>query len=556
MELYEIRRELEAGKTIYDLPLRVTFYARVSTDTQEQAHSLKAQRDYYKELIQANQNWQYVEGYYDFGITGTTSKREGFLCMIADGIGGKFDFVITKEISRFSRNTLDSIQFTQKLLSHGVGVYFQTDNINTMMSDAELRLTIMSSIAQEEVRKTSERIRFGFKRSIKNGVVLGNNRMFGYRKNNGKLMIQEDEAEMIRLIFDLYANHGMGFRRICTALSQMGYVNLNGNEFDTNTIKRIVTNPKYKGYYCGNKSRKVDYKLNVVKKLPPCEWVSYKDHAAVPPIVSEEIWARANEIFRLRSKKQRSKQASSYQNKYVYSGKVYCREHDVPYQRASYKSTHGSREVWQCRHYAQMGRKGCHSPVVYTTEIESALKGIYARYAQARGRVCEQMLALYQRLSAKEQSSAKKKKLETEVFQTQRMKDSLLQLYAEGAIARDEFKSRNDALNEKVVSAQNALLQMYSLEAKAKTTQQSWDELFTVIVRTCDFTDGFPQEFIDAFIKKITVYQDNDSIKTEKTGEREKRIGLDVYFSDQVAKCVLRRRRGALTSVCSPSYLR
>ena len=195
MDIYEIRQALNSGKTIYDIPLRVTYYARVSTDKDEQLHSLSAQVSYYTEFIQNNKNWILVDGYVDEGISGTSvGKRENFLRMIDDARAGNFDFVITKEISRFSRNTLDSIQYTQELLKCGVGVFFQSDNINTLMPDAELRLTIMSSIAQDEVRKISERVKFGFKRAIENGVVLGSNRIWGYTKQDGKLVIDEKEA--------------------------------------------------------------------------------------------------------------------------------------------------------------------------------------------------------------------------------------------------------------------------------------------------------------------------------------------------------------------------
>ncbi|MEF9976874.1 MAG: recombinase family protein, partial [Oscillospiraceae bacterium] len=165
--LYSIRNELQNGKSIYDLKLRVTYYARVSTDKDEQLHSIKNQIDYYEEYIRANTNWTFVNGYIDEGLSGTSvAKRESFLRMIDDAKLKKFDFIITKEISRFSRNTMDSINYTQQLLSFGVGVLFQSDNINTLMPDAELRLTIMSSIAQDEVRKISERVKFGFKRAV------------------------------------------------------------------------------------------------------------------------------------------------------------------------------------------------------------------------------------------------------------------------------------------------------------------------------------------------------------------------------------------------------
>ena len=173
MDIYEIRSALQAGRSIYDLPLRVTYYARVSTEKDEQIHSLSAQVRYYSDFIKKCAAWTFVDGYVDEGLSGTSvRRRENFLRMIEDARQGRFDFIITKEISRFSRNTLDSIRYTQELLRCGVGVLFQSDNINTLVPDAELRLTIMSSIAQDEVRKISERVKFGFKRAIENGVVL------------------------------------------------------------------------------------------------------------------------------------------------------------------------------------------------------------------------------------------------------------------------------------------------------------------------------------------------------------------------------------------------
>lgn len=195
MDLYYIRNQLLGGKSIYDMPMRVTFYARVSTDKDEQIHSLQSQVRYYADYIKNNAGWEYVQGYIDEGLSGTkVDKRESFLQMIEDAKLGKFDFIITKEISRFSRNTLDSIRFTQELLKAGVGVLFQSDNINTLYPDSELRLTIMSSIAQDEVRRISERVKFGFGRSIEKGVVLGNSKIWGYKKADGKLTIVEEEA--------------------------------------------------------------------------------------------------------------------------------------------------------------------------------------------------------------------------------------------------------------------------------------------------------------------------------------------------------------------------
>jgi DNA invertase Pin-like site-specific DNA recombinase len=176
------------GKTIYDFPLRVTYYARVSTDKDERLNSLDNQKFYFDDFIKKCPNWTFAEGYIDEGISGTTAaKRDSFLRMVEDANQGLFDLILTKEISRFSRSTLDSIKYTQDLLSCGVGVLFQSDNINTILPDSELRLTIMASVAQEEVRKLSERVRFGMKRSIEKNRALGNSAIWGTTSRTASL---------------------------------------------------------------------------------------------------------------------------------------------------------------------------------------------------------------------------------------------------------------------------------------------------------------------------------------------------------------------------------
>ena len=245
MDVRKIRNEMRLGRSFYDLPLRVTFYARVSTDMDAQLNSLENQVQYYTEFIQSKPNWIFVPGYIDEGISGgTTKKRDDFNRMIADAKAGIFDFIITKEISRFSRSTLDSIQYTQLLLDYNVGVFFQNDNINTLDSDSEFRLVVMAGVAQDEIRKLSERIKFGFRQSIKNGRVLGNDKLYGYGKKDCVMTVNEGEAEIIRTVFDLYANHGLGIRKISQRLYEMGYTSREGNAFNQLTIRHILENPK------------------------------------------------------------------------------------------------------------------------------------------------------------------------------------------------------------------------------------------------------------------------------------------------------------------------
>ena len=184
MNLNNIQKELITGKQITNIKLRVTYYSRVSTNHDDQINSLQNQTEYFKKMINENPNWIYVKGYVDEGITGTSDvKRTNFMEMINDAKQNKFDLIITKEISRFSRNTLDSIKYTRKLLEYGVAVLFINDNINTALQDSELRLTIMASMAQDEIRRLSERVKFGMNMSINKGKILGNNMLYVYKKD-------------------------------------------------------------------------------------------------------------------------------------------------------------------------------------------------------------------------------------------------------------------------------------------------------------------------------------------------------------------------------------
>lgn len=180
---------------------RVAAYARVSTDKDDQTNSFESQVRYFKSYIDREDGWDLVKIYADEGISGTqTVKRQGFNDMIADALSGKIDLIITKEVSRFARNVLDSIAYTRKLRDHGVYIRFVLDGIDTEQADAELRLTFMSALAQEESRKTSERVKWGQKRQMEKGVVFGRS-MLGYQVEGGKLYLVEEEARIVRLIF-------------------------------------------------------------------------------------------------------------------------------------------------------------------------------------------------------------------------------------------------------------------------------------------------------------------------------------------------------------------
>ena len=359
MDLLAVRREIAQGKSLYDLPLRVTFYARVSTDKEEQRSSLEHQVQYYTAFIQEKPQWTLVPGYIDEGLSGTSAcRRDSFLRMIRDGAAGRFDFIITKEISRFSRSTLDSIRYTRELLDHNVGVLFQNDNINTVDPDSEFRLTIMAGVAQDEVRKLSQRLKFGFRQAVKNGRVLGNSQLWGYDKKDCVLTVNQREAQAVRQIFQLYALEGLGIRKISQRLTQQGFTSRQGGPFNELTIRHILQNPKYKGWYCGGKSQTVDYRSKRKVQLEESQWTTYRD-PAIPALVSEELWDRANALYKRRSREMKARQqGAEYHRRYPYSGKIRCGLHGCSFHRRQ----QGEREVWECREYRRKGRAGCPCP--------------------------------------------------------------------------------------------------------------------------------------------------------------------------------------------------
>ena len=371
MDIHSVRQQLRM-KSIYDIPLRVTYYARVSSESDEQLNSLGNQISYYENFIRKNAVWTFVPGYIDEGLSGiSTKRRENFNRMVDDAETGKFDLVITKEISRFARNTLDSIQYTRQLLNAGVGVFFQNDNINTFDEDSELRLSIMSSIAQDELRKLSSRVKFGHQQAIKQNVVLGNSRIFGYIKNDGRLVIDEDQAVMVRQLFELYATDEYSMKQLETLFWEKGYRNHNGKRIAHSTMSGMISNPKYKGYYVGNKVKVVDMFTKKQKFLPPEEWVMFKDETGeiVPAIVSEELWEQANAVLRRRSEDVKNRQGvCNHAN--LLTGKLFCTHCGTPYYRRDSVDRQGNKNSkWVCSGKINNGKDSCDSIPIYEKEL-------------------------------------------------------------------------------------------------------------------------------------------------------------------------------------------
>ena len=227
---------------------RVAAYARVSTDFSDQLNSLATQRSYFNDYINSHEEWEFVEVYYDEGITGTsTQHRKGFNRMISDCENGKIDTILTKEVSRFARNTIDTLTYTRKLSLLGINVIFMNDSIDTSDKDGELRLSIMASIAQEESRKTSERVKWGLKRRMEKGDIIGKRRIYGYKVVDNQYEVIPEEAEVIRRIFHEYYYDKKGSTAIAKGLNSDNILSPTGIAWTSCSVLVILKNEKYCG---------------------------------------------------------------------------------------------------------------------------------------------------------------------------------------------------------------------------------------------------------------------------------------------------------------------
>jgi len=521
MDIHNIRQELHY-KSIYEIPLRVTFYARVSSDKDEQLNSLENQISYYKNFINTNKKWQFVDGYIDEGLSGmSTLKRENFHNMISDAKNGKFDLIITKEITRFARNTLDSIQFTRELLSCGVGVFFQNDNINTLDEDSELRLTIMSGIAQDELRKLSSRIKFGHQEAIKKNVVLGNSRMFGYVKFNKRLAIDEETAPMVRELFELYATDQYSMKQIEDLFWDKGYRNLNGNKINHSTMSNTISNPKYKGYYVGNKVKIVDMFTKKQKFLPPEEWVMFKDESGeiVPALVSEELWEKANEILSRRSKDVKRRQnLCNHAN--LLTGKMVCTHCGKAYYRRDSKDKTGKKNnKWLCSGKINDGADSCPSFSVYEDELKPILYEVFRETAVDAQSLVDEYTEMYKKLESGGGLIKELNKIKNRIETLHKKKSKLLDFNVEGKISDNDFLRQNKEASDEIINLQ---IEVNEIEEQLESRDE-YRKHIEIIRRVLldaekDAADGIiNKDFIQKYIDRIYI-----------TPEKETKMRLEI----------------------------
>ena len=423
---------------------RVAAYARVSTDEEEQLTSYEAQVDYYTRYIQANPDWELVEVYADEGISGTnTKKRRNFNRMIEDALAGKIDRIVTKSVSRFARNTVDTLTTIRKLKDKGVGVFFEKENIDTLDSKGELLITIMSSLAQEESRSISENVTWGWRKRIADGkVTVAYSHFLGYEKSeDGTMQIVEDEAKIVRQIYGMFLD-GKTPSGIAARLTRQGIPSPAGKEkWQSSTVKSILTNEKYKGDALLQKTFTVDF-LQKKKKANEGEVPQYYVENSHPAIVTEEVFDLVQHELRRRQQKGRHTSAAS-----IFSNRIVCGECGAFYGSKVWHSKDAYRSrIWRCNRKYETKGSPCPSPHLREAELQNAFLKAINQVIQKKEEIieaCFQALRALNDTSSLEQKAAR---LQEELDIVYGKIESLIHENAQVAQDQKKYNRRMEAL--------------------------------------------------------------------------------------------------------------
>jgi len=448
--------------------IKVAAYCRVSTDRDDQANSFESQQRYFKEYIDRQPDWELYEVYADEGITGTsTKKRAAFNRMIADAHMGKFQIILTKEVSRFSRNILDTITYTRELRALNVGVVFVNDSISTLEPDAELRLSIMGSLAQEESRKTSTRVKWGQTRRMEQGVVFGRS-LLGYDVKDGSLIVNRSGAEIVRLIFYKYGVEKKGTTVIARELREAGYRTHSGNvKWAPGHIVKILKNEKYVGDLVQKKTITPDY-LSHAKKYNHGEeeLVVIKDHHE--PIIDRELWDTVQRELKKRNRN--GELGAGHSNRYVFSGKIKCGECGASFVARKKARKDGSLyRRWSCYTATSEGLKrrdpqgnevGCDIGRLLREELAlDILRQSLAALRMDREEIIRNVtsLALEAIQIGEEGSADRAEELEYEISRLNKKKADVLDAFFSGQITKEEMRLVNQRYDRELEVLQRRL---------------------------------------------------------------------------------------------------
>lgn len=503
---------MNAVRKVQNNKKRVAAYCRVSTDNEDQANSFESQQRYFRQYIEREPEWELVEVFADEGITGTnTKKRKAFNRMIDAAKRGEIDLIITKEISRFARNTLDSVGYTRELRRYGVGVIFMNDNINTLDPDAELRLTIMSSIAQEESRKTSERVKWGQKRRMEQGVVFGRS-MLGYDVHGGKMYINEEGAKIVRHIFHKFVNEGKGTWVIARELKEEGISPMYCDGWSCTVLLRILKNEKY----CGDLVQKKTYTPDYLSHEKKCnrgqeEFVILRDHHE--PIISREMFETAGHILDSRAESQVDK--SKHSNRYCFSGKIKCGQCGRSYVARYRTRSDGSRyKAWRCLEASRNGKRhedaagnieGCSS---HTIRNEDALHIMYLvtqSLELQKSDIIKNLKAVIDRVLESDADGIDTLALERKITEAELKKERLIDLYTSDAIGKNEFLEQREKCERKILECRN---QIESAIAQVRAIDQKEEMLEDIFAAVDEIANGaqYDDEFYRHILERMVIH--------------------------------------------------
>ena len=507
MNRYE---RMNQERKIVDMRKRVAAYCRVSTDHEDQANSFESQQRYFRQYIERNPDWELYEIFADEGISGTnTQKRSEFKRMIACAKEGDFDLIITKEISRFARNTLDSIYYTRDLKKHGVGVFFMNDNINTLDGDAELRLAIMSSIAQEESRKTSERVKWGQKRQMEQGVVFGRS-MLGYDVKDGKMTINEEGAKIVRLIFHKFANENKGTHVIARELREAGITPMRVKEWSNTVILRVIRNEKYCGDLVQKKTFTPDF-LSHEKKYNRGEeeFVIIKDHHE--PIVSRELFEKANRILDEKSLTQEGK--AKHSNRYPFSGKIKCGCCGSSYVARYKNRKNGTRyKAWRCYKSATQGSPhtdkagnplGCSNPSIRNEDAVHIMYLVTRSLQLEEKKITANLLSVIQSVLSVNTNYSHIEKLKEQIQTVEDKRTQLIDLCISGAITKQEFITKREACDKEISELRDTISgidQQHLLADQQESVMKEITAAIHEIVSGVEYEDAFYSQILDKMV--------------------------------------------------------
>lgn len=495
--------------------LKVAVYARVSTDKDDQANSLENQRNYFANYILNHADWQLTEIYYDEGISGTqTKKRVGFNRMIEDAKNGEIDLIITKEVSRFARNTVDTLSYTRALKDQGVGVIFILDNIDTRETDGEFRLTIMASIAQEESRKTSERVKWGQKRQMEKGVVFGRD-MLGYTVRNGILEINEAEAPIVKAIFNKYTNEGKGTSVIARELLEEGMRPKKIALWSNVIILRVLRNEKYVGDLLQKKTFTPNY-LTHSKKYNRGEedMVYLKNHHT--PIIDRDLWDRTQEELKRHSPS--DEQKSRYSNRYWCSGKLFCAECGSRYVSRTKTLQSGAKyKAWRCHAAANYGAYkldangnfvGCDNSSINDRSLKTCMHYCISIIQNERDSLKKEILEEIKQLQENEFNATDSTKLEKKLQKLEFKKRKAIDLMLDGLITEDDLKAQTEWYNSEIQKLNTALLDS-AHNSKKEISQKNTMEKYILALDEIMDADSSNEAVYKEVLDHIDLYKDH-----------------------------------------------